>query len=96
VRAYARTDEELSDAVEQAVRAVDGLQVLGVREGVARLGGTVASHALATTIHRVVGAIDGIVAVDDRDVAWVEGPRPEVVPGWTGGEPGMGPGSRSN
>lgn len=96
VRAYARTDDELFQAVAAAVRAVDGLRLVNVDDGVAHLAGTVASAPLARAIREVVAGIDGIVAVDDRDVAWQEDPRPEHVPGWTGREPGMEPGSRAN
>jgi CBS domain-containing protein len=96
VRAYARTDDELFGAVSNAIRAVDGLRVVSVDEGVARLAGTVASRSLAGSIFDVVRGIDGIVAVDDRDVTWLADEGPEHVPGWTGGEPGMEPGSRAN
>ena len=96
VRAYARTDDELFGAVSNAIRAVDGLRVVSVDEGVARLAGTVASRSLAGSIFDVVRGIDGIVAVDDRDVTWLAEEGPEHVPGWTGGEPGMEPGSRAN
>lgn len=96
VRAYARSDAELQAAAEEGVRGVDGLRVVGVQDGVVRLSGTLASRQLLNTVRQVVAAIDGIVAVDDRDVSWEEDHRPEVVPGWTGTEPGMEPGSRSN
>lgn len=95
VRAYARTDDELFMAVSNAVRAVDGLRLVSVDEGVARLAGTVASQSLARSILDLVRGIDGIVAVDDSDVTWLEA-EAERVPGWTGSEPGMEPGSRAN
>jgi CBS domain-containing protein len=95
VRAYARTDDELFGAVSNAIRAVDGLRVVSVDEGVAELAGTVASRSLAGSIFDVVRGIDGIVAVDDHDVTWLADEGPEHVPGWTGGEPGMEPGSRA-
>jgi CBS domain-containing protein len=95
VRAYARTDDELFTAVSNAVRAVDGLRLVSVDEGVARIAGTVASRSLARSIFDVVRRIDGIVAVDDSDVTWLE-TETEHVPGWTGSEPGMEPGSRAN
>jgi len=95
VRAYARTDDELFTAVSDAIRAVDGLRLVSVDEGVAKLAGTVASASLARSIFDVVRGIDGIVAVDDRDVSWLE-TDPDPVPGWTGTEPGMEPGSRAN
>jgi CBS domain-containing protein len=95
VRAYVRTDAELLDVVADTLRAVDGLQILGVEQGVVTLGGTVASPELASTIRRLVGRIDGIVAVDDRDLNWrTEGP-PLVLQGFSGQEPGMEPGSRA-
>lgn len=96
VRAFARTDSELFQAVAGAVRAIDGLRVIDVDEGVACLAGTVASRALARSVFDVVRGIDGIVAVDGSRVAWFEEPEREDVPGWTGEEPGMEPGSRAN
>lgn len=96
VRAFARTDHESFTAVAEVVRPVDGLRLLGVDDGVARLAGTVASEEVARTTVRLVREVDGIVAVDDHEVDWPESPEIEHVPGWTGYEPGMGPGSRSS
>ncbi len=96
VRAYARTDSELFQAAAVAVRAVDGLRVIDVDDGVVRLAGTVASRSLARSVFDVVRGIDGIVAVDDSRVSWLEEPERSDVPGWTGQEPGMEPGSRAN
>jgi len=95
VRAYARTDDDLFDAARDAVRAVDGLRVVAVADGVVTLAGTVSHRTVASAARGVVAGIDGVVAVDDRDVAWLEEPVNRPVPGWSGDEPGMGPGSRS-
>ncbi len=75
VRAYARSDAELDDIVRATVRAVDGLQVVGVRNGIVVLSGTVAHAALVPTIRVLIEQIDGIIGVDDKAVAWPE-PRP--------------------
>jgi CBS domain-containing protein len=78
VRAFARTDEELYDVVRDSVRAVDGLRVVAVRNGVVTLAGTVRHEALARTARSLVERIDGVVAVDDHELAWEpEEPRPE-------------------
>lgn len=74
VRAYARTDEELVDAVREAVRAVDGLRVVGVHAGVATLAGDVASPELMPAVHSLVGRIGGIIGVDDKNVTWSHSP----------------------
>jgi len=50
---------------------------------------------VATTTHDIVAAIDGVVGVDDQGVSWLEEAVTTTVPGWSGDEPGMGPGSRS-
>lgn len=70
VRAYVRSDADLLRAAAHAVHAVDGLRVVEVREGVAVLSGTVADEALAVAVRAVVAGIDGMVAVDDRQVSW--------------------------
>jgi len=76
VRVFAKSDEELKEQVAFALRAVDGLMVADVRDGVVRLSGTVASEALALTIRSIVQQLDGVVAVDDRDLTWREQPQP--------------------
>lgn len=90
VRAYARDDAELATIVRESLRAVDGLRVVAVRDGVAVLAGTVATQTLAETARRVAERIDGIVAVDDSDVAWLE-PRPDAET-WQGSMPPPMPG----
>lgn len=95
VRAYARTDDDLFVAAQVAVRAVDGLRVVAVIDGVVRIAGTVSHPSVATTTHDIVAAIDGVVGVDDQGVSWLEEAVTTTVPGWSGDEPGMGPGSRS-
>lgn len=75
VRAFARTDDELLAAARHAVRAVDGLTVTSVLDGVVTLAGMVSHPAVAESATRVVAEIEGVVAVDDRDVSWL----PEAV-----------------
>lgn len=70
VRAYARDDAELVDVVRDAVRAVDGLRVVGVHDGVATLAGDVASAELMPAVHALVERIGGIVGVEDGEVTW--------------------------
>jgi signal-transduction protein with cAMP-binding, CBS, and nucleotidyltransferase domain len=76
VRVFARTDEEIRDQVAFALRAVDGLMVADVKDGVVRLSGTVASEPLALTIRSIVQQLDGVFAVDDRDLTWREQAEP--------------------
>lgn len=94
VRAYARADNELFLAADNALRAVDGLRVVSVEDGVVRMVGTVSHRAVAAVARDLVAKIDGVVGVDDQDVSWLREAEPEHSPGWTGDEPGMGPGSR--
>lgn len=70
VRAFARSDEVLFEIVRDTLRAVDGLRVVSVRDGIVTLAGTVKHEALARTARKVVERIDGVVAVDDRDLSW--------------------------
>ena len=71
VRAFVRSDDDLAVSVQRAIHAVDGLRLVEVRDGVAVLAGTLADAALVDCVRRVVLAVDGIVAVDDREVAWI-------------------------
>jgi CBS domain-containing protein len=70
VRAFARTDEDLLSIVRNSLRAVEGLRVVSVTDGVAVLAGTVLSEPLARTVRHVAESVDGIVAVDDTAVSW--------------------------
>ncbi len=90
VRAYARDDAELAGIVRESLRAVDGLRVVAVQDGVVVLAGTVAHQSLAETARRVAERIDGVVAVDDTDVAWLQ-PRPDAET-WQGSAPPPMPG----
>jgi CBS domain-containing protein len=72
VRAFARSDEELFEVIRRALRAVDGLRLVAVRDGVAVLSGNVPHAAVKESVRRLVLEIDGVVAVDDRDVSVLE------------------------
>jgi CBS domain-containing protein len=78
VRAYARSDDELLTAARDALRAVDGLRVDAVRDGIVTLSGSVASEALYRAVHRIVLHLDGVVAIDDQQVSW-EKPAPPAL-----------------
>jgi len=80
VRAFARTDDELLTIVRNSLRAVDGLRVVSVKDGVAVLAGTVAGEPLARTARHVAESIEGIVAVDDSGLSWE--PAPSAHEAW--------------
>lgn len=71
VRAFARSDEELLEEIRHAVRAVDGLEVSAVEDGVVTLKGQVSHATVAASATRVVAGVPGVIAVDDRDLAAV-------------------------
>lgn len=75
VRAFARSDTELDDLVRSTVAAVDGLRVVGVRNGIVTLAGTVAHPALIATIRTLIEQIDGVISVDETGVAWAQTQR---------------------
>lgn len=79
VRAYARTDDDLQALATAAVRAVDGVRVDAVRDGVVVLSGTAPSQAVAVAVRQVIHHIDGVVAVDDRHVTWLQGRDEDLV-----------------
>lgn len=70
VRAFARTDEELLTIVRDSLRAVDGLTVVSIKDGVAVLAGTLAGEPLARTVRHVAESVEGIVAVDVSGLSW--------------------------
>jgi CBS domain-containing protein len=84
VRAYARSDDELLEIVRHSLHAVDGLQVLSVDDGIVKLGGTVASSALAQTAHRIAERVEGIVGVDDSELSW--DPNPPAMEVYVGAD----------
>ena len=79
VRAFARGDDELLQVLRECLRAVDGLQVVSVTGGRAVLTGSVASETLARTARHIAETVEGIVAVDDTELAWApQVERPET------------------
>jgi CBS domain-containing protein len=82
VRAFAREDDELLAILRDSLRAVDGLRVIEVRDGVAILSGTVASEALARTATHIAARTEGIVAVDTAGLSW-EAELATPPPPWT-------------
>jgi CBS-domain-containing membrane protein len=85
VRTFARSDEEIRAAVEQAVRAIDGLRIESVDNGIVRLGGTVAHPSIAEAVPGLVAHVDGVVSVDARGLASMPEeavrPTPESIGG---------------
>lgn len=79
VRAYARTDEDLRGMAAAALRAVDGVRVDDVRDGVVVLSGTAPSKGVAVAVRQVIQHIDGVVAVDDRQLSWPPVPEETIV-----------------
>lgn len=64
VRTFARSDASLLDSVLETTRAIDGLRVVSVQDGVVVLGGTVAHPSIAELAPALVAHVDGVVAVD--------------------------------
>lgn len=79
VRAFARSDAELLETIRHSLRAVDGLRVVSVRDGIVTLAGTVKHESLVRTAREMVERIEGVVAVHDRDLSW-EPPRERLEP----------------
>jgi CBS domain-containing protein len=79
VRAYARTDADLERLAAAAIRAVDGVRVDDVREGVVAVSGTAPSQAVAATVRQMIQHIDGVVAIDDSQVTWIPTEEEDIV-----------------
>jgi CBS domain-containing protein len=79
VRTFARDDDKVFAAVQSATRAIDGLQVLGVRNGVVSLGGVVSHPSVASAVTSLVSHVAGVVAVDATNLsATAEVPVPKT------------------
>lgn len=78
VRLYLGSDEELEARLRPMLRAVDGIAIKGVHNGVVTLAGTAPSAAVADTTTRIVEAVDGVVGVDTARLAWAD--KAEVPP----------------
>jgi hypothetical protein len=70
----------LLEIVRRSLRAVDGLRVPSVSDGIVKLAGTVTSAALAQTARHVAEQVEGVVGVDDSDLAW--DPKPPRLEGF--------------
>jgi CBS domain-containing protein len=70
VRTFARSDEELAEIIRHSLRAVDGLNSVAVRDGVAVLEGSVGHESIARTVRHIVESIEGILAVDVQGLSW--------------------------
>lgn len=79
VRAYARTDEDLRAMASAALRAVDGVRVDDVHDGVVVLSGTAPSEGVAIAVRQLIHHIDGVVAVDDRQLTWLPAREDDLV-----------------
>jgi CBS domain-containing protein len=85
VRTFVRTDAEIRAAVETAIRAIDGLRIDAVHDGVVRLSGTVAHPSIAEVIPNLVAHVDGVVSVDAAGLTAMReeavAPTPESIGG---------------
>lgn len=82
VRLYARPDEQIAEHLRDVLRAVDGLVVERVEDGVVTLAGTVASTSLADAAVRLAESIEGVVGVerDELSARAEEDAYPPMVP----------------
>lgn len=77
---FARSDQILNARLHEALRAVDGLTIGDVTDGVVTLGGTVASRALAESVVDIAAGVDGVVAVNADGLATSEPEKWPAIP----------------
>jgi CBS domain-containing protein len=75
LRVYVQPDAAIEARVREALRAVDGIDVSAVRDGVVTLTGVLPSIGLVESVKRVVEAVDGVVAIDASDLTWIDAER---------------------
>ena len=68
VRSLLRPDSEIQDELDFALRAVDGLTVGGVEDGVVTLAGVVTHESVVRAAADAVAATPGVIAVDRSNV----------------------------
>ena len=86
---FMRSDAEIAEEVRgDVIRRTlwmepDTIQVV-VHDGVVRLQGQVERRSLLPVVDRLVGAVEGVVAVDDRlTYAHDDGPKSDFLMSWT-------------
>ena len=72
VRSFVRGDTAVDADLRRALRAVDGLYIESVRDGVVVLTGTVRHRALVETVAHLAAAVPGVVAVNTQGIRWFE------------------------
>jgi predicted transcriptional regulator len=80
LRPYMRSDDEIADLVKRALRAVEGIDVVSVNEGVVELSGQVPSKSVALTAIEIAQGLPGVVAVQADQLSWLDVPTPEMLP----------------
>ncbi len=76
VAIFAQADTTIAARVRESLRAVDGLTVEGVTEGIVTLSGTVASPTLADAAVSVAGSAEGVIGVSHDRLASRDGTAP--------------------
>lgn len=72
VRMFAEPDDAIRDRLRHQLRAVDGLTVDRVEDGVATLSGTVGTKTVAEAAIHIAEKVDGVVAVAWNGLGWRE------------------------
>lgn len=72
VRMFAQPDSAILDQLRQELRAVDGLAVAKVENGIATIVGTVKTRAMADAAMNIAEKVAGVVAVNRDGLAWSE------------------------
>lgn len=69
---FAQPDSAIADRLRHLLRAVDGLVVERVENGIATLAGTVETRVMAETAAHLAEVADGVVAVNRDRLTWRE------------------------
>ena len=82
LRALVRDSEQVAAAVEAALAALgaDGARVQVSEDGLAVIGGTVRLRSVAAQVHAVAAGIEGVVAVDTRDLRYQDDDVLAIMP----------------
>ena len=81
VRLFAEPESVIADRLRERLRAVDGVSIESVENGVATLVGFVETRAVAETAAALAGTMDGVIAVNRERLTWrVESDKDLAVP----------------
>lgn len=87
-KVFSQSDQAVTVQLQEALRAVDGVVIADVTNGIVTLGGVVASSAMAAAVAEIAARVEGVVSVNADGVAVGE-PEPVDAADWPHVDPAL-------